>query len=42
MAAEVVVMLLAVTALITGGDAGVEKVKLVDVAVPPEFAEMTA
>jgi len=39
--AEVVVMPMDVTALITGPDAGVEKVKLADVAVPAESAEIT-
>jgi hypothetical protein len=42
MVAEVVVMLLEVTALITGIEAGVENVKFVDVAVPAELADKTA
>jgi len=40
--AEVVVMPLDVTALITGTDPGVEKVKFADVATPAESEEMTA
>jgi hypothetical protein len=40
--ADVVVIPLAVTALITGIVAGVEKMKLADVAVPAEFAAMAA
>ena len=40
--ADVVVMPVTTTALIAGIDAGVEKLKLPDVAVPAEFAEVTA
>jgi hypothetical protein len=40
--ADVLVMPAAVTALITGVDAEVEKVKFVEVAVPAESADMTA
>jgi hypothetical protein len=39
---DVVAMLPAVTALITGTGSGVEKVKFNDVAGPAEFAEITA
>jgi hypothetical protein len=42
MVADVVVMLLEVTALITGIVVRVEKTKFVDVAVPPESVDMTA
>ena len=40
--AEVAEMPLEVTALITGTDPGVEKVKFADVAIPAESEEMTA
>ena len=39
---DVVVMPLEVTALITGTGSGVENVKFTEVAVPAEFADMTA
>ncbi len=42
MVAEVAVMLLEVTALITGAGTKVEKVKLADVAVPAESVDITA
>jgi hypothetical protein len=42
MVAEVAVMPLEVTALMVGTVAGVEKVKLADVAVPAESVERTA
>jgi hypothetical protein len=42
MVAEVVLMPLEATALIAGIVAGVEKVKLADVAVPAESVDMTA
>jgi hypothetical protein len=42
MVAEVVVRPLEATALITGIDIGVEKLKFPDVVVPPESAEITA
>jgi hypothetical protein len=40
--ADVVVMLLLVTALITGAGGRVAKVKLAEVTVPAESAELTA
>jgi hypothetical protein len=40
MVADVVVMLVEATALIVGIDAAVEKVKLADVALPAESAEI--
>lgn len=40
--ADVLVMLPAFTALIVGIDAGVENVKFVEVAVPPESVETAA
>lgn len=40
--AEVAVMLLTVTALITGTDSGVENVKFPDADVPPESVEIAA
>ena len=42
MVADVAVTPLAVTALITGGAAGVENVKLPEVAVPAESVDITA
>jgi hypothetical protein len=40
--AEVAVIPLAVTALITGIDTGVENVKFADVAAPAEFVDRAA
>jgi hypothetical protein len=40
--ADVAVIALAASELITGTGTGVEKVKLADVAVPAEFAEIAA
>ncbi len=42
MVAEVVVIPVEVTALIVGIVTGVEKVKLAEVAVPPESEDITA
>jgi hypothetical protein len=42
MVAEVAVMLVGITALITGSETGVAKVKLADVAEPPALDEIAA
>ena len=42
MVAEVAVMLVEITALITGSETGVAKVKLADVAEPPALDEIAA